>query len=388
MDTTSQNISLGGFDSFEQKLGDELRGERATLGKSLLDVQRDLRIKAAYVSAIENCDVSVFPNASFVAGYVRSYARYLGLDPEETFARFCDEAHFQSARSELGIKPGQKTSKTPNSPQITDPQGWVPKMPGFGTAGAGGNKAGAALMAAGPLLALALVVGGLGYGGWVLIQDIQRVEFAPIEDTPMVAYEPGSLGATTGDSAGTVANSVNIAADPSLLYNTQELDIPVVQPRDGPIFAINPDAPADDTTVAQADTAPEGAATPEEGAPILRTTPHVPNISIVAQQEAWVRVYEENGTIIFEKTLSPGEQYALPADAPAAYLRAGNATSVYVMIDDAAYGPISTTKAVVRDIALQPADIESKMAAVDNPSVALQVAAQSWREMNTAQNTE
>ena len=101
-----------------------------------------------------------------------------------------------------------------------------------------------------------------------------------------------------------------------------------------------------------------------------------------------MRVYEENGTIIFEKTLSPGEQYALPADAPAAYLRAGNATAVYVMIDDAAYGPISTTKAVVRDIALQPADIESKMAAVDNPSVALQVAAQSWREMNTAQNTE
>ena len=32
---------------YEFRLGDELRGERATLGKTLLDVQRDLRIKAA-----------------------------------------------------------------------------------------------------------------------------------------------------------------------------------------------------------------------------------------------------------------------------------------------------------------------------------------------------
>ncbi|HSF92613.1 MAG TPA: helix-turn-helix domain-containing protein, partial [Paracoccaceae bacterium] len=57
---------LKGFDSFELKLGDELRGERATLGKSLLDVQRDLRVKASYISAIENCDISVFPNPGFV----------------------------------------------------------------------------------------------------------------------------------------------------------------------------------------------------------------------------------------------------------------------------------------------------------------------------------
>ncbi len=35
-----------GFDDFDVRLGDLMRGERATLGKSLLDVQRDLKIKA------------------------------------------------------------------------------------------------------------------------------------------------------------------------------------------------------------------------------------------------------------------------------------------------------------------------------------------------------
>jgi len=61
-----------GFDAFELRLGDLMRGERATLGKSLLDVQRELKIKAAYIAAIENADPSSFETPGFIAGYVRS----------------------------------------------------------------------------------------------------------------------------------------------------------------------------------------------------------------------------------------------------------------------------------------------------------------------------
>ena len=77
-----------GFDDFELKLGDTLRGERATLGKSLVEVQNELKIKAAYISAIENCDPLAFDTPGFVAGYVRSYARYLNLDPDEVLAQY------------------------------------------------------------------------------------------------------------------------------------------------------------------------------------------------------------------------------------------------------------------------------------------------------------
>ncbi len=83
-----------GFDDFEVRLGDVMRGERATLGRSLLDVQRELKIKATYIAAIENCDVSAFESQGFVAGYIRSYARYLGLDPEWAYEKFCAEAGF------------------------------------------------------------------------------------------------------------------------------------------------------------------------------------------------------------------------------------------------------------------------------------------------------
>ncbi|MEM6660516.1 MAG: helix-turn-helix domain-containing protein, partial [Pseudomonadota bacterium] len=54
------NAEPKGFDDFELRLGDIMRGERATLGKSLLDVQRELRIKASYIAAIESCDPDAF----------------------------------------------------------------------------------------------------------------------------------------------------------------------------------------------------------------------------------------------------------------------------------------------------------------------------------------
>lgn len=74
----SDEPKLKGFDDFDLRLGDVMRGERATLGKSLLDVQRELKVKASYIAAIENSDPTAFETQGFVAGYVRSYARYLG----------------------------------------------------------------------------------------------------------------------------------------------------------------------------------------------------------------------------------------------------------------------------------------------------------------------
>ena len=80
--THEQSSQPKGFDDYELRLGDMMRGERATMGKSLLDVQRELRIKASYIAAIENADPTVFDPPGFIAGYVRSYARYRSLDPD------------------------------------------------------------------------------------------------------------------------------------------------------------------------------------------------------------------------------------------------------------------------------------------------------------------
>src|SRR5690606_14209080 len=142
----------------EVRLGDELRGERATLGKSLLDVQRDLRIRAEYLAAIENCDASAFPQPGFVAGYVRSYARYLGLDPDAVFARFCAESGFAGASPSQPMRPlvASRPGETLTGGTIgvgfplAEPRGFaLPDIP---------------LGAIGSILVLLALIGGLCYG--------------------------------------------------------------------------------------------------------------------------------------------------------------------------------------------------------------------------------
>ena len=84
------------FDDFDVTLGDIIRGERATQAKSITDVRLELRLSKSYIIAIEDGDLSVFRTPKFIASYVRSYAKYLGLDPEKSFDLFCSETGFKN----------------------------------------------------------------------------------------------------------------------------------------------------------------------------------------------------------------------------------------------------------------------------------------------------
>ena len=45
-----------------------------------------------------------FSNKGFVAGYVRSYARYLGLDADLIYIRFCNESGFSNNNTVLNLQ--------------------------------------------------------------------------------------------------------------------------------------------------------------------------------------------------------------------------------------------------------------------------------------------
>ena len=163
----------------DTRLGDLMRGERATLGKSLLDVQRELRIRASYVAAIENCDISAFDTPSFIAGYVRSYARYLGMDPDWTFRRFCQESGFQPSHGMAASASGPKPARRPSDPAeaLANPRAlFIPQERSF--------WADVEPRAIGAVLVLLAVIAGLGYGGWAVLQEVQRVTLLPGDDLP------------------------------------------------------------------------------------------------------------------------------------------------------------------------------------------------------------
>ncbi|MEM9047855.1 MAG: RodZ domain-containing protein [Pseudomonadota bacterium] len=360
-------IILRGFDAYEVKLGDDLRGERASRGKSLLDVQRELKIKAAYIDAIENCDATVFPNRGYVAGYVRAYARYLGRDAEDVYAKFCAESGFEGVHSALSdprgrqrrMRAAQNTAPPREQDEMLRRARFLPaSAPSFSLA---------ALSGLGSVMVLCGVVAALGYGGWYLLRDIQRIGFEPVAQAPTVidlATLPAPPRATPDDQATTLPPVPNGLALQDLY--APRLDAPKVEPRDGPIAAIDPDAygafaPAPESPIAQASqmrmrSAPDDAPVAASSEPaITRRLPE--SVAIVARDDAWVRVFLEDGTVVFERILKPNETYEVPEALEGAMLRAGNAGAVYLRVGDQVFGPLGDGANVARRVALSANEI-------------------------------
>lgn len=376
------NRKAKSYGPYEFRLGDELRGERATLGRSLLDIQRDLRIKAAYIAAIENCDPGVFPNPSFIAGYVRSYARYLNLDPEEIYWRFCQESGFGGTHT-----PAPPAAETPAARlrrRALLPQGRRPAArdlnPVFPLAEPQRRGLPEVPVAAlGSLIVLITLIGGLGYGGWAILQNIQRVQFAPVDEVPVALADVPDLDAPEADASSALLPELAtpVAATALVdLYRQQELEVPILVPRDGPIAALDPDtigllapsrtAPAEvaaavDQPAVVYGPAPEssGAVAPELPAaePQVTAGDARPRLTIIAERPAWVRVYFANGTVLFEQILESGEVYDLPPTAEAPLIWAGNSGSVYVKLGETIHGPLGSGTRAVKDVPLDPETI-------------------------------
>ncbi len=68
------------------RLGDLLREARLSRALTLADVERDTRINREYLDALEHERYEVLPAPVYARGFLRSYARHLGLDVEETFS--------------------------------------------------------------------------------------------------------------------------------------------------------------------------------------------------------------------------------------------------------------------------------------------------------------
>ncbi|WP_425098289.1 helix-turn-helix domain-containing protein [Tropicibacter sp. S64] len=360
------------FDDFALKLGDVMRGERATMGKSLLDVQRELRIKASYIAAIENCDPAAFDTPGFIAGYVRSYARYLGMDPDEAFEGFCAESGFSVAhgmsadasvvrKAAIGDAPKAKARDPfaePNMPFAPSGDSFLSRIePG----------------AIGSSLVLLALIGGIGYGGWSVLQEVQRVQLSPVEQTPIVLSELDPLDAarapsapdTVGQEALAEAGVAGVFTPPSneafdRLYRPQALDVPVLVARDAPISTLDPDSgglfagtgrgahlpQVQDSALAAAALAPGFGSVPGASSS---------GVIVVAARPAWIQIKEEQGAVLFSGILNAGETFPVPASASDPVIKVGESGAVYFAVNGTVHGPAGPRGAVTEDLALDGA---------------------------------
>jgi cytoskeletal protein RodZ len=73
-------------------LGLWLRRARENKGLTLAEAEEALRIRARYLHALEVGDYAALPGPIQIRGFIRNYARFLGLPVEEALARYQAEA--------------------------------------------------------------------------------------------------------------------------------------------------------------------------------------------------------------------------------------------------------------------------------------------------------
>jgi cytoskeleton protein RodZ len=69
-------------------LGERFRAAREARGLTLSDVAEHIRIRSVYLAAIEEENWASIGAPVYVRGFLRTYARFVGLDPEEVVTEF------------------------------------------------------------------------------------------------------------------------------------------------------------------------------------------------------------------------------------------------------------------------------------------------------------
>jgi hypothetical protein len=135
-------------------VGDMLHAAREKKGVDLYRAERDTKIRARHLAALEAGDLAELPGTVYVKGFLRNYALYLGLDPAEVMDRWQDP---QAAppRSSPGV-----AVVVPPQP-LTDPRRGVTITPGVVVAGI-------------------LAVIALAFAGYVGLQLVRFTQVPPL----------------------------------------------------------------------------------------------------------------------------------------------------------------------------------------------------------------
>jgi cytoskeleton protein RodZ len=337
------------------RIGGDLRAARERLGWDIDAVAEALRLKPAFLRAIEQGDIAGLPAPAYAVGFVRTYATALGLDPNEAIRRFRGERDEVNRKTELAFP-------------APVPQRGVP---------------------AGALILVGAVVAIGGYIGWYhysgrSLHGSQMVAEVPAHleplappATPHIAMvsppiAPPKVAAPVASPPAFPSNLPN-EGDVSPSSAAAAVPMPLLAP---PIAA----APAvTKPGVANAGAAGSGATPPgtvaaltppavqaPQGAPSALGAASVPGVPgpmvIQATADAWIEIKSATGRVVYQTVLHSGDSYTVP-NQPQLTLTTGNASATEVVLSGDRIGPLKGH--VLRNI---PLDADSLRAASGQPA--------------------
>lgn len=340
-------------------VGEFLQERREDLGLDLDEIGAMLRIKPAYLAALEQGRSHDLPGPTYAIGFIRAYAHFLGLDADQVLVRFKAEAAGATARPDLALPVplGERS------------------LPG------------------GALVLVALIVALCGYGIWYYLSTDERDRPQRVAAVPTALQTPPVAPALVSPADATAANSAanspppqapTAPATPPPLFGAAATPVNAPAAPTGPIppppaaspgAPTTPSAPAANTAPrVAAVTAPATAARPaaiQPAAPpsaAVKPTPasapaapaaadpSATRIAIRALSDCWIQVRGPDQAIVFSRVLKSGEVYKVPS-RPGLSLRTGNAGALEIAVDGKTAPAIGGVGTLRRDVVLDPSEL-------------------------------
>ncbi len=101
------------------RVGETLQLARERKGVDLFRAERDTKIRLRYLAALEDSDYDELPAAVYTKGFLRNYAIYLGLDPDELLERWREEMDAMRAAEHVAVAPPPRPMVEPGGRRLT-----------------------------------------------------------------------------------------------------------------------------------------------------------------------------------------------------------------------------------------------------------------------------
>lgn len=291
----------GDADAPLETVGQDLRAARIRRGDDLAAVSRALKIRKDHLDALESDQLDRLPGKTYAIGFVRSYARYLGLEAGEMVERFKAEI------AGRGDEPSPPAASLHEDDGRRLPYGWR---------------------------ILAGVIGiALLWGIWHIF-GADRDAAPPVPPPPSLAHE----------TPRTVTPPTAMTAPP------QQAD------------AATPPATASAAPPTQAAPAAAEATASQAAVPAVPGQPGQvfgeqnrgnSRITLRATGATRITVRGADGRLYINRDLAPGEVYYVP-NFPGLNLALSNAGAVEAELDGKALGRIGQENQVVGRVSLDP----------------------------------
>lgn len=95
---------------------------------------------------------------------------------------------------------------------------------------------------------------------------------------------------------------------------------------------------------------PTASATPETEPSVAATPATGGQVTLIATQPVWLRIYDAAGTRLYEKEMAAGERYDVPGDANGPMINIGRPEALQVTIDGAEVAALGRAGVAIKDV--------------------------------------